>query len=151
MYKRNHYKKRPTGYRSGLEERMADHLGVLGVNFQYESVVIPYLKPQKPSRYTPDFLLSNGIFIETKGLFGAADRAKHLLVREQNPQYDIRFIFQRSSQKLYKGSKTSYADWCNANGFRWAEGGIPKSWLSEKPKPWVKELTVSAKSRKVEA
>jgi len=140
MYRRNHFKKRHTGYRSGLEERMADHLKTVGVTFAYESHTIPYLKPQKPSRYTPDFLLPNGIFLETKGLFGAADRAKHLLVREQNPQYDIRFIFQRSSQKLYKGSKTSYADWCNANKFRWAEGGVPKSWLAEPRKEWLTKL-----------
>lgn len=124
-----HYSKRTDGFRSGLERAVADLLKATGVRFTYEKDVLKYLKPSRASRYTPDFKLPNGIFIETKGLFTAQDRAKHLLVREQNPGVDIRFIFQNAKNRLYKGSKTTYADWCNENGFRWAQGGVPKSWL----------------------
>lgn len=130
--RRNFQPKRHTGFRSGLEERVADALTVQGVSYEYEKTTIPFTKPSKPTRYTPDFKLPNGIFLEVKGLFSASDRAKHLLVREQHPEFDIRFIFQRASQRLYRGSPTTYADWCNKNKFRWAEGGIPKSWLTEK-------------------
>ena len=43
--------------------------------------------------YTPDFLLPNGIIIETKGRFTPEDRRKHLLIKKQHPDLDIRFVF----------------------------------------------------------
>ena len=36
--------------------------------------------------YTPDFVLPNGIIIETKGRFTVADRRKHLLIKKQHPK-----------------------------------------------------------------
>jgi len=47
------------------------------------------------------------IYIETKGRFLAKDRTKHILVQEQYPDIDLRFIFSNSRQKLYKGSSTT--------------------------------------------
>ena len=44
-------------------------------------------------------MLYNGIIIETKGRFTAADRRKHLLVRKQHPHLDIRFVFENSNAK----------------------------------------------------
>lgn len=122
---------RNSPYRSGFEKRFAEHLESQGIPVVYEKSVIKYEKPVRPSRYTPDFQLPNGIFIEVKGLFSAADRAKHVLIKQQHPELDIRFLFQRADSKLYKGSKTTYATWCNQNGFRWAQGALPKSWLTE--------------------
>ena len=122
------------GWRSGLEKKVAAALDAAAIPFQYEKRVIKYTSPPKDHRYTPDFeILSNGIIVETKGRFVAKDREKHLLVKAQHPELDIRFVFSNSSTKLYKGSPTSYADWCEKNGFKYADKVIPASWLKESP------------------
>lgn len=118
------------GYRSGLEEKIADYLKTKGVNAKYEEVKIRYVKPSKASTYTPDFVLPNGVIIETKGRFMTADRQKHLLIKDQHPELDIRFLFQNSNAKISKKSKTSYADWCRKHGFIFADKVIPDSWLT---------------------
>ena len=119
------------GFRSGLEERIAQELLEAGVNFTYEDQVIEYLKPAKIARYTPDFVLENGIIVEGKGRFLTADRQKHLLIKKQHPHLDIRFVFSRSKERISKKSKTTYADWCQKHGFRYADESIPKEWLKE--------------------
>lgn len=125
------------GFRSGLEERISSELTECGISFEYEESHVPYTKPQQASRYTPDFkLLNNGIFVETKGIFIPADRKKHLLIREQHPELDIRFVFSNSRQTINKKSKTTYADWCNGNNpkkfvFRFADRSIPEEWFRE--------------------
>jgi len=85
--------------------------------------------------YTPDFLLPNGIIVETKGRFTAEDRKKHLEIQKQHPTLDIRFVFTNSRAKIRKGSKTSYADWCSKNGFLYADKDVPQEWLDERKKP----------------
>ena len=120
------------GYRSGLEEKVAQDLIEAGVDFSFERLVIRYLKPSKESRYTPDFVLHhNSIIIETKGRFLTADRQKHLLVKAQHPQHDIRFVFSRSMERISKKSTTTYADWCRKHGFLFADKSIPLEWLKE--------------------
>ena len=84
--------------------------------------------------YTPDFVLNNGIIIETKGRFMAADRRKHIAIKKQHPKLDIRFVFTNSKSKLSKGAKSSYADWCIKNDFRYYDRVIPEDWLKEKGK-----------------
>lgn len=117
------------GFRSGLEEKISQELASQGISFGYEDRVIRYLKPAKEAKYTPDFNLPNGIIVETKGRFLTADRQKHLLVKKQHPELDIRFVFSNSRQRISKQSKTTYADWCQKNGFIYADGSIPKDWL----------------------
>lgn len=119
------------GFRSGLEERIAEKLTKLGVDFKYEEVVIKYIKPASTHKYTPDFVLPNGIIVETKGRFLQADRMKHLLVKEQNPTMDIRFVFSNSNSRISKASKTTYAAWCEKHGFKYADKTIPQEWLDE--------------------
>jgi Phage endonuclease I len=119
------------GYRSGLEEKIAQDLLDAGVSFEYESRVINYIKPEKAARYTPDFNLENGIIVETKGRFLTPDRQKMLLVKHQHPDLDIRFVFSRSATRIGKKSKTTYAMWCEKNGFKYADGSIPQAWLNE--------------------
>lgn len=120
-------------YRSGLEEKVAAQIAAAGLEVVYEdkASVIPYTTPAEPHKYTPDFRLPNGIIVETKGIFDAADRKKHLLVRAQHPDKDIRFVFSNSKARLYKGSPTSYAQWCSKNGFLYADKLIPQAWLHE--------------------
>ena len=120
------------GYRSGFEHKVADQLTENKTKFEYETTVIDYIKPQTNHTYTIDFTLPNGILIETKGLFTPSDRRKHILIQKQHPELDIRFVFQSAKTKIRKGSKTTYADYCDKHGILWAEKEIPKSWLNEK-------------------
>jgi len=116
------------GFRSGLEEKIAAELKALGVPFQFEQRIILYAKPAKGARYTPDFELANGIIVETKGRFVTADRQKHILVKEQHPNLDIRFVFSNSRARISKKSNTTYAMWCERYGFKFADKSIPKEW-----------------------
>lgn len=119
------------GFRSGLEEAIANSLTSKGVGFLFEKLVIPYVKPEKAAKYTPDFKLDNGIIIESKGRFLTEDRQKHLLVQKQHPEYDIRFVFSYSKTKISKRSPTTYAMWCEKHGFKYADKDIPDAWLKE--------------------
>ena len=120
------------GYRSGLEEDLAESLKARGVKYTYEETKIRYIQPASEHQYTADFELENGIIIESKGRFLVADRKKHLLIKRQQPHLDIRFVFSNSKQKISKNSRTSYADWCNKNGFLYADKEIPDSWIKER-------------------
>lgn len=124
----------PASYRSGLEETLAGQLESSGVPVVFEQYVVPYVIPESTHTYCPDFVLPNGIIIEGKGIFDADDRKKHVLIREQHPELDIRFVFSSSRAKLYKGSPTTYAAWCDKNGFKYADKSIPQAWLKESPK-----------------
>lgn len=118
-------------YRSGLEEKNVELLKSLSIDPQYEEYYLNYTIPESVHKYTPDFVLPNGIIIETKGVFDADDRKKHLLIKEQHPELDIRFVFSRSKTPIYKGSKTTYASFCEKNGFKYSDKIIPKEWIEE--------------------
>lgn len=120
---------RDKGFRSGLEEVVSNSLKEQGIDGEYEKHKVLYTVPVSFHEYTPDFRLPNGIFIETKGRFVLHDRKKHLLIKAQHPELDIRFVFQNSKNKINKGSKTTYADWCIKHGFLYADKVIPKEWL----------------------
>lgn len=117
------------GYRSGLEEEIDKTLTERNVDGEYEQHTINYTIPESKHVYTPDFRLPNGIFVETKGRFVIEDRKKHVLIKAQHPELDIRFVFQNSRGKIRKGSKTTYADWCDKHGFIYADKNIPDDWL----------------------
>jgi len=120
-------------YRSGLEKVVAEYLKQNKKNFRYEDLKIEW-KDLRYRTYTPDFILDNGIIVETKGIFDNEDRRKHLAVREQHPELDIRLVFSNAKAKLYKGSKTTYAMWCEENNFLYSHRVIPPDWLEEKGK-----------------
>ena len=122
------------GYRSGLEETIADQLRSNEIEVLYETDRIHYVIPARQAKYTPDFKLpkKDGFwYCEGKGLWAVADRAKHLLIKKQHPDIDIRFVFSNARSKLYKGSKTTYADYCEKHGFKWAHQVIPDEWIAE--------------------
>jgi hypothetical protein len=119
------------GYRSGLEEALAEQLRAAGIDPQYETMTIHYEQPAKKRRYKPDFPLPNGVIIESKGQFETADRQKHLMVKAQHPDLDIRFVFSKPKQRIGKKSKTTYAKWADTHGFKWAAKRIPQEWLDE--------------------
>lgn len=130
-------------YRSGLEDRIAKSLSSLGIPFTYEEEKIKYDVPAKTSTYTPDFVITSSsgkkIYIETKGIWDAEDRKKHLLIRQQHPELDIRFVFSNSKAKIRKGSSITYADVCEGKarapykGVTWlySDKTIPEEWLRE--------------------
>lgn len=109
---------------------MAINLKERGVGFTYEEEKIRWLD-SKERTYTPDFVLSNGIVVESKGRFVSADRRKHKEIKKQYPDLDLRFVFSNSRAKLYKGAKSTYGDWCDKNGFLYADKTIPEEWLTE--------------------
>ena len=121
------------GYRSGLEHKVSMALDMIKYNYEYESIKIEW-EDLAYRTYTPDFVLGNGIIIETKGRFLVSDRRKHLAVKKQHPKLDIRFVFTNSRAKLSKGAKSSYSDWCIKHGFRYYDRIIPEDWLKEKGK-----------------
>tara|TARA_R110002072_G_scaffold160440_1_gene311688 strand:- start:560 stop:1003 length:444 start_codon:yes stop_codon:yes gene_type:complete len=124
---------RKHGYRSGLEHKISIYLDELKQNYGYESIKIEW-EDLAYRTYTPDFILNNGIIIETKGRFLTADRRKHLAIKKQHPRLDIRFVFTNSRAKLRKGAKSSYAEWCIKYGFLYYDRIIPEDWLKEKGK-----------------
>ncbi len=128
------------GYKSGLEdavaEQIAAHYGMTIAQVKaeiYESIRLKFLQPEKKRGYKPDWPLRNGIIVETKGIikgkWPAADRQKHLWVREQHPNVDIRFVFTDPNKPIHKGAKTTCAGWCIKNGFQYASKLIPEEWF----------------------
>ena len=116
-------------YRSKFELKVAADLGKRKVDFQYEKVSFDYVP--KIRNYTPDFYLPESkIYIETKGRLTTNDRVKHLLIKDQYPDLDIRFVFVNANNKISRTSKTTYANWCDRHKFLWAESLVPMEWLN---------------------
>jgi hypothetical protein len=81
--------------------------------------------------YNPDWKVKDGVYIETKGLWKPADRAKHKYIREQHPELKVYLVFQNANNKLSRVSRTTYGDYCDKHDMEWTtlEKGIPKEWL----------------------
>lgn len=137
-------KKTSETHRSGFETTVINESRSSGFDVAYEIGKIQYIIPEKLSTYTPDVIFPRPesmqevfanpkkfLIIEIKGRFVAKDRMKHSLVKKQHPELDIRFVFQRPYMTLDKGSKTTYAQWCEKNNIKWAHNFIPKEWLEE--------------------
>jgi len=120
-------KKKTSKYKSGLEEQVAKLLTGLGVTYEYESCKIPYTIQH---HYHPDFILPNHVHLETKGYWSAPDRRKIAAVKRDNPELDLRMVFQAPFNKITKGSKTTYAKWCEKHDIPWTSfHNIPLDWL----------------------
>lgn len=100
---------------------------------EYETDKLKYTVPASNHTYTTDFKIGPRNYIEVKGYLKASERKKYLLVREHNPDITLRFFFDKSENKIYKGSPTTYAMWAEAHGFEWTDlkRGLPKGWLNE--------------------
>ena len=123
--KENH--KKEIKFRSKLEERVATLLEQLGISYEYETEKLSYTIEHT---YTPDFVLPNYIYLETKGYWDAADRRKVLAVKRDNPDVDLRMVFQSPYNKISKSSKTTYAKWCDKHDIPWcAFHSMPLDWL----------------------
>lgn len=115
-------------FRSKFEQTIHDDLKArLKSPPHYEAIRVEYVLTHG---YTVDFSHPKLPFhIECKGVFSAKDRTKALAVRDQNPGFEVRFVFMRD-MPLRKGSKTLYSDWCRKHGFEFAIGQVPPEWLS---------------------
>ncbi len=116
-------------YKSKLELSVAEELGTKA---EYEPDKIKFVQPAKNRFYVPDFKIGKDTYIETKGKWTSDDRMKHVWLQEQHPEITIYILFQNSSVKLNKRSKTTYGDWATKNNLKWADYryGIPKEWLN---------------------
>ena len=119
--------KKTSKFRSKLEEKVAILLQELGITYEYESTKVPYIIQH---HYTPDFVLPNYTYLETKGYWDAADRRKVLAVKKANPEIDLRMVFQAPYNTISKKSKTTYAKWCEKHDIPWTSfHNIPLEWL----------------------
>ena len=119
--------KKDTKFRSGLEESVAKLLEGLGVSYEYESKKISYVIQH---HYTPDFVLPNHTVLECKGYWDPADRRKIKQVKKDNPDLDLRMVFQSPYNTISKKSKTTYAKWCERHNIPWTHfHDIPLDWL----------------------
>ena len=82
-------------FKSGLEEKVSDLLCELGVDYDYESVSFAYTIQHL---YTPDFILPNGVVLETKGDWRPEARRKVRQVIEENPDIIDSVSHQSDSQ-----------------------------------------------------
>jgi len=126
------FRRTAAGRRSKFEDKLIEDLKRQGIEALYEPFFMRY-RPHAAKRYTPDIVLPNGIIIEAKGYFDAADRTKHLIIKQENPDLDVRFVFQRPENRLSPASKTTYVGWCKRWGFLYADTSIPETWLKEPP------------------
>ena len=115
-------------YRSKLEESVANLLSSLEIDYEYETTKIAY---QISHNYCPDFVLPNKhVVLECKGYWDSADRRKIKSVKEQNPDIDLRMVFQSPFNTISKKSKTTYAQWCEKHDIPWTSfHDIPLDWL----------------------
>ena len=121
-------KDKPIKFRSKLEEKVADLLSSLGVHYEYENEKLSYIIKHN---YIPDFRLSNNVYLEIKGYWDPEDRRKCLAVKRDNPDIDLRMVFQSPYNTITKKSKTTYAKWCEKHDILWTSyKDIPLDWLN---------------------
>jgi hypothetical protein len=110
-------------YKSKFEKEFAE----LHPELEYEPDKLAYTVVHN---YNPDFKVKEGVYIETKGLFRAQDRAKHLYIHEQHPDVTIYLVFQNPNNRLSRVSKTTYGEWCDKHGIKWATlDSVPEEWF----------------------
>jgi hypothetical protein len=124
------------GYKSGLEQLVAEQIKSLDFPLNYETKILNYIVPERAAKYTPDFVFTkkNGelMYIETKGRWTSIDRLKMKHVLASNPGIDIRMVFQAPTQKISKNSKTTYESYANKLGITHiGKKIIPAEWFDE--------------------
>jgi len=117
-------------FKSKLEEKVWNTLVKEYPSVEYEPTKIKYIQPVQDRTYTPDFKTdaSKEIYLEAKGLLDLETRKKMIWFRDCNPHVRIIMLFQNASNKLHRGSKTTYAMWAEANNFEWLD--FRKDWLN---------------------
>jgi hypothetical protein len=126
-------------FKSKFEKRIHGELAEVGIESNYEAERIEYTINYK---YSPDFPVTKKdgtfMYLEAKGIFEADDRRKHVAIKKQHPEHDIRFIFY-SDYKLNKNAKMRYSGWCEKHDFKFCIQKIPDEWLKELKNYKIKE------------
>lgn len=121
--------------RSKLETKIVDILSSCNSPWKYEVTKIKYKIPESIHTYTVDFTLDNGLLLEGKGyLSDHAERYKYILIQQQNPDADIRFIFDNPN-KLVGGTKMTHGAWATKYNFKWCsikDVDQIQAWVKEK-------------------
>ena len=121
--------------RSKLELKFEEILKDFMVEYDYEVTKIPYVVPESKHVYIVDWTLLNGMLIETKGyLSDHKERYKYVLLKEQHPDLDLRFIFDNPN-KLCGGTKMTHAKWAEKYNFKYCsikDTEQLQSWIKEK-------------------
>jgi hypothetical protein len=118
------------GMKSMGEVRCAADLIKRKIPYGYETHTMEY--QYKPQQYTPDFELyvpGDRIYIEYKGKMTNEVRRKMLAIKDCNPDIEVCLVFEKPKNKIRKGSKTTYAQWAEKNGFKWSEHYVKEEWL----------------------
>jgi hypothetical protein len=116
-------------FKSGFERTVAANLSSRGLIWKYEPTQVPYILK---SDYNPDFYFPDyGFYVETKGKLVYEDRRKHLAVKKQHPELDLRFCFMEAHRKM-PGTKSTHAQWADRNGFLWCDKEIPEEWFNDR-------------------
>lgn len=103
--------------------------------YDYEVTKISYTVPESNHIYTVDWTLINGLLVETKGyLSDHKERYKYVLLKQQYPEMDLRFVFDNPN-KLCGGTKMTHAKWAEKYGFPYCsikDIEQIKAWVEEK-------------------
>ena len=103
--------------RSKLELKFEEIIKEFDVVYDYEVTKIPYTIPESNHNYTVDWTFINGLLVETKGyLSDHKERYKYVLLKQQHPDLDLRFVFDNPN-KLCGGTKMTHAKWAEKYGF----------------------------------
>lgn len=105
--------------RSKLELKFEEIIKSFEVEYDYEVTKIPYTVPESNHNYTVDWTFINGLLVETKGyLSDHKERYKYVLLKQQHPDLDLRFVFDNPN-KLCGGTKQTHGAWATKYGFKW--------------------------------
>src|SRR5574343_837617 len=105
--------------RSKLELKFEEIIKEFDVAYDYEVTKIPYTIPESNHNYTVDWTFINGLLVETKGyLSDHKERYKYVLLKQQHPDLDLRFVFDNPN-KLCGGTKQTHGAWATKYGFKW--------------------------------
>jgi hypothetical protein len=118
------------GRRSMAEVKFdAAHIEGKAIDARYEVDVFEY-NISEIRKYTPDWTVhkKNGrvVYLEFKGVLDGKTRKKMKLMKKQYPNLDLRLIFEKAGNKIYKGSKTTYGKWATQHGFKWEDNVMPQ-------------------------
>jgi hypothetical protein len=127
----------PAPYRSWFEVDIAIDSLERGICFEYEKEHIIWIEPEKVRKYKPDFFVNRKkdgslLVVEAKGRWTADDRKKICCVTEQNPDLDLRMLFERDNTLSKSPNSKHYSEWCDKKGIKWGIGrSIPQEWMDE--------------------
>lgn len=135
-WKSRSLQKKTSKRRSALEDHFERFLQARGVKYAYEQLKVYFTPaPKKRSKLFDWFgprpkKGERWRIVETKGYWHAKSRLAETLAIEQNPQIEVMYLFQNPNLPIVKGSKTTYAMWCEKKQIAWTESfDVAAKWL----------------------